>query len=1072
MNPQKKPNRDQKPLGDALFGTRLGEAATNAEKKEKKSGADLFIVDNSDAEWKVKQYLTEWTEIANKFDIATGYFEIGALLALDGQWQKLEKLRILMGDEVSMRTKTALLAGIEHAKKVLDNSIEAEKESNDFLTGVPAIVEALNKKQIECKIYTKDKFHAKAYITHSKLQVVGSSALVGSSNFTVPGLTTNVELNVQLRREVEILQEWYEKHWNNAEDISAELLKVIERQIHEYSPFEVYTKSLQEFFRGHEMTAGEWEKSTSKVYPVLDQYQKEGYQALLKITNQWGGAFLCDGVGLGKTLIGLMVIERLIYDRKRVMLLVPKAARKPVWEKHLQKYLPGLGGDYSNLAIYNHTDLLRGGEYPERLAKIKEMTDVIIIDEGHHFRNPGVKYQTNYWKLADICKGKIIILLTATPINNSLRDLQHMIELFTCGATDYFKQAPLGIYSLSGHFKKLENDLEKIMGEKQTGDTEESETDQAEAQKVLLNDALFRALVVQRSRAYVKKSQEQNNAGQVIFPIREQPQVAKYSLKIVYGRLLEMVEKAFAKEKPLFSLAMYYPLAYKLKPALSPDKDTSFDINRQIQLVRLIRILFLKRFESSAFAFESSCQNLLLKMLTFVTKHSETDGEKKRLERWKGQHAELIADVQAKQRELFDQKPDEENEDIVTPEMLADIELLPRSEYNVDEIIQETYLDMDEIIRFLEELKQFKPVNDDKLKALAKLLKTDPVLSNQKVIIFSEFMTTSRYLYKQLGLLGITGLDEVDSADKRDRGDVIGQFAPYYNGLSSQALIDKKQTESRVLISTDVLSEGLNLQDATRLINYDLHWNPVRLMQRIGRVDRRLNPEIEAQIISDHPEQKTFRGKVMYWNFLPPDDLENLIHLYTKVSGKTLLISKVFGIQGKKLLKPDDNFDELKEFNHEYEGSTSTLEEMHLEYQKLLKQYPNLESRLNSLPGRVFSGRQCPQPGTQVVFFCYALPVLAPKKNGLPEEKEWTTEGGYSQWYLYRLSQEDIITNPTEIINLIRSAPETPRHNTIPKETLTDIRIKIDYHIKNTYIKKINFTGGVKPALKAWMEIS
>ena len=401
MSPANKPNRDQKTLGDALFGTRLGEATP---RDQRKSGADLFIVDNSDSDWKVKQYLSEWTQIASSFDIATGYFEIGALLALDGEWQKLDKLRILMGDEVSMRTQKALLAGIETAKKILDNSLEAEKENNDFLTGVPAIVEALQKKQIECKIYRKDKFHAKAYITHSKLAVVGSSALVGSSNFTLPGLTTNVELNVQLRREVEILQTWYEEHWKNAEDVSEEILKVIERQIHEYSPFEVYAKSLQEFFRGHEMTAGEWEKSASKVYPKLDQYQKEGYQAILKIANQYGGAFLCDGVGLGKTLIGLMTIERLIYDRKRVLLLVPKAAREPVWEKHLKRYLPGLGGDYSNLAIYNHTDLLREGSYIERFEKIKEMTDVIIIDEGHHFRNPGVQGETHYWKLADICQ--------------------------------------------------------------------------------------------------------------------------------------------------------------------------------------------------------------------------------------------------------------------------------------------------------------------------------------------------------------------------------------------------------------------------------------------------------------------------------------------------------------------------------------------------------------------------------------------------------------------------------------------------------------------------------------------
>jgi beta-phosphoglucomutase-like phosphatase (HAD superfamily) len=130
----------------------------------KQSGSDLFIVDNSDSDWKVRDYLKEWAELAHKFDIATGYFEIGALLALDGQWQKLDKLRILMGDEVSRRTKKALLAGIEAAGRILDASIEREKESNDFLYGVPAIVEALKKRQIECRVYTKDKFHAKAYI--------------------------------------------------------------------------------------------------------------------------------------------------------------------------------------------------------------------------------------------------------------------------------------------------------------------------------------------------------------------------------------------------------------------------------------------------------------------------------------------------------------------------------------------------------------------------------------------------------------------------------------------------------------------------------------------------------------------------------------------------------------------------------------------------------------------------------------------------------------------------------------------------------------------------------------------
>jgi phosphatidylserine/phosphatidylglycerophosphate/cardiolipin synthase-like enzyme len=221
---------------------------------DRPQGGDLFIVDNTDELWKVQEYLREWTEIAHTFDVATGYFEIGALLALDGQWQKLDKLRILMGDEVTSRTRQALLAGVRHTEQLLDESVEREKEKNDFLHGVPAIVEAMQKRQVECRVYTKQKFHAKAFITHSRHAVVGSSALVGSSNFTYPGLTTNVELNVQLRREVELLQEWYERHWDAAEDITPQILSVIERHIREYSPFEVYAKALQQFFRGHELT--------------------------------------------------------------------------------------------------------------------------------------------------------------------------------------------------------------------------------------------------------------------------------------------------------------------------------------------------------------------------------------------------------------------------------------------------------------------------------------------------------------------------------------------------------------------------------------------------------------------------------------------------------------------------------------------------------------------------------------------------------------------------------------------------------------------------------------------------
>lgn len=142
------------------------------------TGSELFIVDNSDEDWKAARYLYDWCQLSKSIDIATGYFEIGALLALGAEWQKVDGIRILMGDEVSRRTKKAFDEGLARLSGRLDQSIEAEKKKNDFLDGVAAIVKALCAKKIQCRVYRKDKFHAKAYITHARLEVVGSSALV------------------------------------------------------------------------------------------------------------------------------------------------------------------------------------------------------------------------------------------------------------------------------------------------------------------------------------------------------------------------------------------------------------------------------------------------------------------------------------------------------------------------------------------------------------------------------------------------------------------------------------------------------------------------------------------------------------------------------------------------------------------------------------------------------------------------------------------------------------------------------------------------------------------------------
>jgi hypothetical protein len=237
-------------------------------------------------------------------------------------------------------------------------------------------------------------------------------------------------------------------------------------------------------------------------------------------------------------------------------------------------------------------------------------------------------------------------------------------------------------------------------------------------------------------------------------------------------------------------------------------------------------------------------------------------------------------------------------------------------------------------------------------------------------------------------------------------------------------------------------------------------------MQRIGRVDRRLNPDTEEKLKKDHPDKAASRGKVTYWNFLPPDELNDFLSLYKTVSGKTLLISKTFGIEGKKLLTPEDDYEALREFNHDYEGQQSAIEDMHLEFQALLEEDPGLGERLRAMPVAVFSGRRRASKGARGVFFCYRLPALD------TEIGEFTEEAGTTRWYLLDLENEAILEEPSEIIESIRSKPNTPRKSVMEEPTLIELRDKVLAHIKNTYLKRLDAPVGVKPSLKCWMELN
>lgn len=1028
-------------------------------------GKNLYIVDNSSEKQSVRDYLSQWCDISKQMDIATGYFEIGGLLTLGEEWQKLDKIRIILGNEVTKRTKDVIEKISNIMIERFRDSIEHEQEKNEFLIGVPAIIEAMRSGKIECRVYDSNKFHAKAYITYfrdeyrdqfiSAMNIPSGYALVGSSNFTKAGLTKNIELNVQVKDEVEQLQMWYEEHWQNGTDITDAILKVMEAHCQEFSPYDVYLRSMYEYFKSHEETVSEWEETESVVYKGLSQYQRDGYNNLIQIAERYSGAFLCDGVGLGKTYIGMMLIERFVKkERKNVVLIVPASARVSVWEVTIKKLIPEILEGFYPFKIINHTDLLLE-KNQNLMNQIAEQAEIVIIDEAHHFRNRSSNRYRKLFEMMRTGSNKQMFMLTATPINNSFLDLQHLIELFTHRQDDYFSAAPLGIHSLTGHFKKMEKQLD------QASDTAISDSLDISGD-LIREDKLVTALVVQRSRAYVKRSLQAEEGNNVLFSVRKPPTVANYSLEKSYGRLIKDFKESFdrrdknGKRITILSLAIYSPYS---DDYFIGDKSKMDDMvtGRQQQVVNLIRILLLKRFESSIEAFKETCIKIYVRLNKFLNDYKDINASsKRRVERKQTEQEDILR--YAEEYASQNQTTIEDIEDDLPDYVWNTLDILDVKDFDIDALLVDTMMDMDTLSKFILDMMEFKPENDDKIRELTHILKEDSRIKNKKVIVFTEYRATAQYIYRELHKAGFTNLYEIDGQTSGDRHEMIQRFAPYYNGCSSNEITD----EIQILIATDVLAEGLNLQDASCLINYELHWNPVRLMQRIGRIDRRRDANTEAHLLTDHPELKADRENAYYWNFLPPQELEQLLSLYKTVSRKTLRISKTFGIEGEKLLTPDDEYEALKEFNSQYEGSTSAEEEIALAYQQLLAENPDYLESVKDLPRKMYSGKRAST--RKGYFLCYELPTK--RADGT-----WTDGDGVYQWYVVDPDTKKVTEDLYEIWTAVKCERDECRAFNANEEQFNEIRKTADNYIKKNYLKAIQAPIGKKAKLVTWLQM-
>jgi len=606
----------------------------------------------------------------------------------------------------------------------------------------------------------------------------------------------------------------------------------------------------------------------------------------------------------------------------------------------------------------------------------------------------------------------------------------------------------------------------------------------------LRTDDLLRNILIQRSRKYVKQSESIKSEEGPLFPVRQKPRVIQYSLKAVYAGLYGEIKNAFDRDDPFLTLAIYNTSLYHKHP----DKQIA---ESQKQIVGLIRTLLLKRLESSFKAFEASVEDLLAKMANFLKYYSpELFGawEKSNKRWWRRVQAHIVERLERNEKET----ENEEEDDI--PDFAKEFD--PK-EHDMKRLSDDVLDDMNQLTGFLSRIfrrfyvkgkegKQEDPEKDDKLQKLLHALTEDELLKGRKVIIFSEFRNTARYLADQLARAGFRKMEQVDSGrNVKNREMIIKRFAPYYNCAADPGELSRcLKTPIDILISTDVLSEGLNLQDGSLIVNYDLHWNPVRLMQRIGRVDRRLNPETEAML--DRP--RLLKGKVYFWNFLPPKEMEDLLHLKERLDGKILRINKTLGIEGA-LLTPDDPDMAMKLFNERYERKESTEELMRLEKQRILSEMPDFWKSLKTLPKRLFSGKKAGagfgpilnKKGEAIdfivpdiwpgLFACYRMPhIIGVATENLFESRNVRYDPkkhsrGEVRWYFRDAEIGKVSEVTEETWAAVRCSRDTVRVVEQGVTQLADARKAIEKHIKNTCLRDVMAPIGAKTELVAWMEI-
>jgi ERCC4-related helicase len=926
------------------------------------------ILDNSIPQYQLKTVIAEflksdkYTEVA----IATGYWDLPGMVEIFDELshflsRKNVSFRLLLGEEPSVKAyqvKNPSYVDPNFPQKYLKKDLEDLDLNPEFqrvcnLLSTHLKKDDTGKSNLQIKVYKKNFLHAKCYIFGSENE--NCIGIIGSSNFTKQGLGGNLELNsvednnatVNYRRlspeQHPSHRSWFENIWNESEDwnlqFNQEILGLSQFGNLSYSPYEVYIRLLYELY-GADIELEEkikledgFERKNS-----LTTFQQESVRKAINRLNdkRIGMCLVGDSVGLGKSYIARDIIERYGYfERKNVVIVCP-ASLRPDWLNHIKEITVNAAVfSITEFAIETSFESIKHDLLVRKRSSINNTAiDLLVIDESHNLKTQGSKsFQNILSILTDktYCKElPKVLMLSATPVNNGVKDLANQILLAKGGDEKFFTTYGIdNLMSLFANtqklFKKLNNEevfselypiLNKIMVKRTKHQVKKDFPDATlNGQPIIFPDEVLQNELYELDNKQIRKTiseslkdLKKNNIPLYDAFTKDLTETEEDEMEI--QGVLDFfnnfeTEKVKTKNETEFQSVFHFmdrainnlklvPYSY-LSEKIEKTEFEEVQANARKNLTGVMKVTMFKSFDSSIFTFRKRIEKYKTYLLNFeelffqqskvvkpviiqkaIAKHETEEYNDTDV-------IELIAD----EIDIFNEREIEKKEKDPKYKIQSAEMPIVHDDYNIDRLKAAIAQDKEIIELIIHVLVNIKPdAKLNKLKALVKELK------GNKILIFSYFATTVDYLKEAFTEDFLTELDLskdqvafLKSKNGKDKSSFVQRFAPI---AQKQEVINEKvngKEQLQILVSTDVLSEGQNLQDCGIIINYDLHWNPVKMIQRNGRINRL---------------GSTF-NTVKIHNFLPEGQLERFLKLIQRLQDKIKIIGGSVGIDSSIL---------------------------------------------------------------------------------------------------------------------------------------------------------------------------